>query len=676
LQKAKRAAFPSNIKPMLATLTDEPFDDEGWIYEIKWDGYRAVSYLRDGDVEIQSRNNLSFTQKFKEVTDALKEWKINAVIDGEIVAMNDEGVASFQQLQNFATHGEETHLEYYVFDILWLDGKDLTTLTLLERKAILEDIIPQDNDVIKYSDHVEEKGKEFFELAIEHGLEGIMAKKADSSYTKNFRTKLWLKIKNNKRLEAIICGFTEGRKSRKHFGALVLGKYVGDKLIYIGHTGTGFNEKSLKKVEKKLAPLVTDKIPFDKKPKTNMPVTWVKPKLVCEIKFSEQTDEGILRHPVFMGLREDKEAKNEKNVDVIDADERETSGVKRENEKAKSKSQKTNKSENRNPKSEKKSITKKTQNSKHRTQNMLVSPKSKEETVNINGHDLKFTNLDKIYFPDEKITKRDVLNYYYNIMPYMLPYMKDRPQSLNRHPNGINGKSFFQKDVTGKVAEWLTTYYYKSESSGDKNFLVCTDEASLMYIASLGCIEMNPWHSRIQHAENPDWCVVDLDPDNNSYDEVVEAAQTVKKVLDAIDVPAYPKTSGSTGMHIYIPLGAKYSYEQSKLLAELIVNIAYREISSFTSLERNPSKRKGKIYLDFLQNRTIQTIASPYSLRPRPGATVSTPLDWSEVKKGLRPTQFTMHNIFDRLKDVGDMFKPVLEKGIDLAKTLQKVNSL
>ena len=467
---------------MLATLTDEPFDDAGWIYEIKWDGYRAVSYLNKGDVEIQSRNNLSFTNKFKEVTNALKEWHVNAVVDGEIVAMNDEGMASFQQLQNFATRGEETHLEYYLYDILWLDGKDLTELTLLERKAILQSIMPEGNNVIKFSDHVEEKGKGFFELAIKRGLEGIMAKKSDSTYTKNFRTKLWLKIKNNKRLEAIICGFTEGRKSRKHFGALVLGKYVGNKLIYIGHTGTGFNEKSLKEVEKELASLITDKTPFDKKPKTNMPVTWVKPKLVCEIKFSEETDEGILRHPVFMGLREDKEAKNEKNVKVVNADER----PKDKNKKSKEKSQKTIKSEIKNPKSEKKNA------------KQLLSPTSKEETININGHDLKFTNLDKIYWPKEKITKRDMLNYYYNIMPFMLPYMKDRPQSLNRHPNGINGESFYQKNVTGKVADWLTTYHYKSESSGDKNFLVCTDEASLMYIASLGCIEMNPWHSRIQ----------------------------------------------------------------------------------------------------------------------------------------------------------------------------------
>ncbi|MEP6684110.1 MAG: DNA ligase D [Parafilimonas sp.] len=648
---------------MLATLTDEPFDDAGWIYEIKWDGYRAVSYLNKGSVEILSRNNLSFTQKFKEVTDALKLLNINAVIDGEIVATNDEGVISFQQLQNFANKGESTHLNYYVFDILWLDGKDVTELTLLERKTILQSILPAENNIIKYSDHVEEKGKEFFELATQRGLEGIMGKKADSAYVENFRTKLWLKIKNNKRLEAIICGFTEGRKSRKHFGALVLGKYEGDKLIYIGHTGTGFNEKSLKEVEKKLAPLVTTKIPFEKKPKTNMPVTWVKPKLVCEIKFSEITEEGILRHPVFMGLRDDKQAKNEKNVELLDADERNNSKVK---------SEKSKKPETGNLKSEKKNSQRKTNSTAQ-----LLPSTSKEETININGHELKFTNLDKLYWPDEKITKRDMLNYYYNMMPYILPYMKDRPQSLNRFPNGIKGESFYQKNVGGKVADWLTTYDYKSASSGDKKFLVCTDEASLMYIASLGCIEMNPWHSRTQSAENPDWCVIDLDPDdNNTYEEVINVAQVVKKVLDAIDVPAYPKTSGSTGMHIYIPLGAKYSYEQSKLLAELIVNIVYPEVSSFTSLERNPSKRKGKIYLDFLQNRTIQTIAAPYSLRPKPGATVSTPLHWSEVKKGLTIQQFNINTIFDRLKDVGDIFKPVLEKGIDLEKTLQKVNGL
>ncbi|HYK44257.1 MAG TPA: DNA ligase D [Parafilimonas sp.] len=684
LKKGKRAPFPHDVRPMLASLADEPFDDPEWLFEIKWDGYRGISYLNKGKVEIQSRKNLSFTQKFSAVADALKEWDIDAVIDGEIVAMTDDGIASFQRLQNYANNGSAAQLEYHVFDILWLNGKDLTCLPLIERKFILQKLVPGDSGIIRYSDHIEENGRDFFRLATAKGLEGIMAKRADSVYTTNFRTRQWLKLKNNKILEAIICGFTEGRKSRKYFGAVILGKYEGNKLIYIGHSGTGFTDKSLKELDKKLQPLVTDKMPFDKKPKTNMPVTWVQPKLVCEVKYGEITDEGILRHPVFMGLREDKEAKDEMNVEVVDADERNVSKGRPRSSTVRAETSKANSDAPKKPATKGAiSINDKTEhkaagNNKKKTtgKNDLLARGSKEELINIQGHEIKFTNLDKVYWPVEKITKRDMLNYYYQVMPYILPYMKDRPQSLNRHPNGINGPSFYQKNVGGKVADWITTYDYQSDSSGDKKFLVCSDEATLMYMASLGCIEMNPWHSRIQSPENPDWCVIDLDPDDNSFNQVIEAAQAVKKILDAIDVTSYPKTSGSTGMHIYIPLGAKYSYDQSRMLAEIIVNIVYHEIPSFSSLERNPSKRKGKIYLDFLQNRSIQTIAAPYSLRPKPGATVSTPLNWDEVKKGLTVKQFNIHTILDRLKNVGDIFEPVLGKGIDLLKTLKKVNSL
>jgi len=257
----------------------------------------------------------------------------------------------------------------------------------------------------------------------------------------------------------------------------------------------------------------------------------------------------------------------------------------------------------------------------------------------------------------------------------MMPYMKDRPQSLNRHPNGINGPGFYQKNVEGKVASWIETHPYTSDSDGiTKQFLVCKDEDTLMYLANLGCIEMNPWHSRIQSPDQPDWCVIDLDPDDNPYDEVTEAAQAVKKLLDAVGVDCYCKTSGATGMHIYIPLAAKYSYDQSRMLAELIVTIVHRDIESFTSIERSPSKRRKKIYLDFLQNRSIQTIAAPYSLRPKPDATVSAPLHWEEVKKGLSPKNFTIHNIFDRIKTEGDIFYPVLGKGVNLEQALKKLN--
>ena len=298
-------------------------------------------------------------------------------------------------------------------------------------------------------------------------------------------------------------------------------------------------------------------------------------------------------------------------------------------------------------------------------------------TVKVNRHELAFTHLNKLYWPKEKITKRDLLNYYHAVAPYMLPYLKDRPQSLNRHPNGIGAAAFYQKNVGDKIPEWLTTHEYNSESA-DKiiHFLVCKDEASLLYMASIGCIEINPWHSRVQSPDKPDWCVIDLDPDGNPFNEVIEAAKATKQVLDSIKVPAYCKTSGATGMHICIPLGARYSYDQSRLLAQLVVTMVHERLPSFTSLERTPAKRKGKIYLDYLQNRSIQTIAAPYSVRPRPGATVSAPLHWEEVKKGLLPANFTMFNILSRIKSEGDPFMPVLKKGIDLDKALRVLQTV
>jgi bifunctional non-homologous end joining protein LigD len=307
----------------------------------------------------------------------------------------------------------------------------------------------------------------------------------------------------------------------------------------------------------------------------------------------------------------------------------------------------------------------------------LLNPKDETQTKTIAGRELQFTNLSKIYWPKEQISKRDMLNYYNQVAPYMLPYMKDRPQSLNRHPDGINGESFYQKNVAGKVEPWITTHAYDNTTSeGNKTFLVCTDEASLMYIAKLGCIEMNPWHSRVQSPDNPDWCVIDLDPDNNPFEQVIDAARVVHSILESIDVPSYPKTSGSTGIHIYIPLGAQYSYDQSKQLAELIVTFAHQELGSFTSLERSPARRKGKIYLDYLQNRAIQTIAAPYSLRPKPGATASAPLNWDEVKPGLDMKDFNINTMLERIKSEGDIFKPVLGKGINLEKVLNKISTV
>ncbi len=287
------------------------------------------------------------------------------------------------------------------------------------------------------------------------------------------------------------------------------------------------------------------------------------------------------------------------------------------------------------------------------------------------------TNLDKIFWPKEKYTKGDVIKYYEKIADYILPYLKDRPESLNRHPNGIAGDSFFQKDMDHTPPTWVKTQKVYSESNEqDINYLVCNNPPTLLYMANLGCIEINPWFSTTKHLDKPDYAVLDLDPEDIGFDKVIEVALEAHKILSKLKVDHYPKTSGATGIHIFIPLGAKYTYEQAKHFTQLIAVLVNKALPEITSLERNPQRRQKRIYLDYLQNRKGQTLAAPYSLRPKPGAPVSTPLEWKEVKKGLKPTNFTIKNIFTRLQKKGDLFKPVLGKGIDLKAALKQIEKL
>jgi bifunctional non-homologous end joining protein LigD len=305
----------------------------------------------------------------------------------------------------------------------------------------------------------------------------------------------------------------------------------------------------------------------------------------------------------------------------------------------------------------------------------FLNSKETDQSRMIKGKELRFTNLDKIYWPGEKYTKRDMLNYYYQAAAYILPYLKDRPQSLNRYPNGITGKSFYQKDITGKAPGWIKMFPYHTSDGKDKNFLVPRDEASILYMANLGAIEMNPWNSTINKPDHPDWCLIDLDPTaKNSFEQVIQTARVTKSVLDNLGVTGYPKTSGSTGIHIYIPLGAKYTYDECQLFGKLIATLVHQQLPEFTSLERLTRNRKNKLYIDYLQNRPKATLAAPYSLRPKPGATVSMPLYWEEVKKGLSMMDFTIKNAITRVKREGDIFKPVLGKGIQIAKVLRKAD--
>ena len=660
---------PEEIQPMLATLVDAPGDEPAWTYEIKWDGYRALGFVRKGKVEIVSRNNKSFNQKFYPVHDALKQWKINAVVDGEIIVVNEKGAADFSDLQGWRSEADG-QLIYYLFDILWLEGKDLMNLPLSERRKILQSVVPENHDIIQRSETFDIPGKELFDLTDKLGLEGIIAKKEDSIYIPGTRSKDWLKIKTEKRQEAVIGGYTRNENTSKQFSALLLGVYENGEFVSIGPVGTGFNNQLQSEILKKCKPFITAKCPFREVPEYNKPsrfrpnppkatVTWVKPALVCEISYREKTKDGAIRHPSFKGLREDK---NAKDVGWETATEIKTPGTSKEEINGKRKMAKT------------KNILTAPKEKERKT---LLNPTDETQVRNINGHELKFTNLSKIYWPKEKVTKRDMLNYYYQVAPYMLPYFKDRPQTLNRFPHGINGESFYQKDVKGKVPGWMATFPYHSEADQrDKEFLVVSNEASLLYIAALGCIEMNPWSSRTEAPDNPDWCIIDLDPDKNPFDQVIKTAQVTKEILDSLDISSYCKTSGSTGLHIYIPLAAKYSYEESKEFGRSIVKLVHAELPSFTSIERYTDKRKGKLYLDFLQNRPQATVAGPYSLRPKPGAPVSTPLHWEEVKKGMRIQDYNIFNTVQRLKEIGDIFKPVLGKGINMEKAIKKMEGM
>jgi bifunctional non-homologous end joining protein LigD len=661
LTEGDAAPFPSDIQPMLATLVNEPVEEAGWLYEVKWDGFRALGYIHGDVVEIRSRNNKSFNEKFYPVYNALQNWGKNIVVDGEIVVLNKKGVPDFGGLQNWRSEADG-QLAYYLFDILWIDGKNLMNVPLVRRREILRSVSPQEG-LIKLSENFEATGSEFFALADKMGLEGIMAKKADSIYIPDARSKNWLKIKTEKHQELIIGGYTKNEGTPKPFSALLLGWFIGGEFHHVTPVGTGFTVQLQKEILEKLKPLQTSQCPFIHVPaynkasrfRPNPPkaeVTWVRPEVVCEISYREMTKDGSIRHPSFRGLREDKNAK-----DVVrEIPSPVTEIVNDENKLVKKKVLAT---------------------PVEQARKTLLNPNEETQVKNVGGHDMKFTNLSKVYWPDDNVSKRDMINYYYQVAPYMLPYVKDRPQTLNRFPHGINGETFYQKDVKGKAPEWIKTFPYHSYADGrDKEFLVCTDEASLLYIASLGCIEINPWSSRTDNPDNPDWCIIDLDPDKNTFEQVMEAACVTKQILDSIDVTAYPKTSGSTGLHIYIPFGAKYTYEDSKEFARKLAKLIHGQLPDFTSIERKVSDRDGKMYIDFLQNRPQATVAGPYSLRPKKGATVSMPLQWDEIKLGLTIQSFTIFNAVDRIKEQSDLFTGVLGDGIDLEKALQKLQSV
>lgn len=636
----KGALVRDAVKPMLATLTEAPFDDPDWVFEIKWDGYRAIAETGGKALRLYSRNGRSFKAAYPAVEEDLERIKRKLVLDGEITALDEQGRPDFQRLQ-LAANDPGTALVYNVFDLLERDGEDLRNLPLSERKRLLRESLPASAHV-RYSDHVDTRGLAFFEAAKEQHLEGIMAKRKEGRYLEGKRSTGWLKIKHHNEQEVVIGGWTAPRNSRQHFGALLLGTYENGKLVYVGHTGTGFTAASLQEMAERMKPLQRKTSPFAGPVDANAPATWVKPQLVAQVKFTEWTRDGHLRHPVFLGLRNDKATRDVHR-------ERATRGSSTAMKKKKASPAKP-------PKKAR---------SKQARPAAKADEQANDRSVKVGRHTVQLTNQQKAYWPDEGITKGDVIAYYDRIAPLILPYLKDRPQSLFRTPNGIKGSGFFQKDAGGDAPDWVATQRISSESRGEPiNYILCNNKATLLYLANLGCIELNPWTSRKQHLLKPDHLVMDLDPSQgNTFDDVVEAALAVKAVLDHAGLQGYCKTSGASGMHVYIPVGARHSYEVLAPLAKDIMRAVHALLPGSTTLVRSLAKRpKHKIYLDHLQNRKGQTLASVYALRPRPGAPVSTPLAWEEVKSGLDPREFNLRSIHDRIARKGDLFAGVLKR--------------
>lgn len=622
--KSSSLNLKSFVKPMLASPGTKIFNDKNWIYELKYDGYRALANLESGHVELYSRNGISLNEKFKIIYEELGVIGHTAILDGEIVLLDANGLPQFSALQNYQSDSTKGTLVYYVFDLLHLNGHDTIELPLLNRKELLQSLIP-DASHIQYCDHVDAMGITVYEQAVAMGMEGVIAKKSNSTYDPNLRTANWLKFKKIEDTETIICGYTFSKTKSRKFASLILGMVEDGVLVYVGTCGTGFSETQINDLYNKFEVLKTDTPAFEiGQHLKGREAVWILPKLVCEVKFSEWTPSNIMRHPVFLRLREDKSI----GFDAFE---------------------------------------------KREPVKQIKKPNS-EFYLEVDGIKVAITNPDKIYWPDAKLTKYDLLDYYIKMSDHILPYLKDRPESLHRHPNGIQGDSFYQKDHEN-LPSWIETVAIASKSSEKEiNYLLCQNQATLLYMNNLGCIELHPWHSTIYQLDRPDYAIIDLDPSKeNTFEQVMETALATKAILDSAKIEGYCKTSGASGMHIYIPMGGLYSYEEARDFTKLLCVYIHEQLPDLTTLERSLKKRGPKIYLDYLQNRKGQTIASAYSVRPEKNATVSTPLDWSEVKSSLKITEFTINSVPERVRDRDESFINILGKGIDMENAIDNL---
>jgi bifunctional non-homologous end joining protein LigD len=623
-ESSEPAKGAGRYRPMLATLAsaDELPTADGWLFEVKWDGYRAIAYVRGGEAVLVSRNGNDLTERFhnvaKEVAKATKTP--DCVLDGEVCALDEQGRPSFSAMQQGKLG---TPIVYEAFDVLEIDGEPVADLPLVERRKRLEKLLDRRNKTVRLSEAFED-GRALYDAAKEQALEGIVAKRADSPYRQGKRTREWLKIKTHGRQEFVIAGYTKGQGRRTgRFGALVLGVWRGDELAYVGNVGTGFTDRDIDDLLKKLRPLETKDAPFAAVPK--MPkvkkadVVWVRPELVCEVEFVEWTHDDRLRAPSFQGLRDDKPAREVHAEEPLPAE--------------------------------------------------IVKGKRR----------LKLSNLDKVFFPEDGITKGDLLAYYRRVAPTLLPHIADRPFTMKRYPDGIAGSFFFQKDAPKHMPEWIPTRPFEASTRERPprrrviDFPLVNDELALLWMVNMGCIDLNTWYSRVDKPERPDFVLFDLDPAAGAgFPEVIQVALLVKEVLDALGLAGFPKTSGSDGIHVLVPIERRHTYDDTREFSAIVAGTLARTHRGLVTTEWTKSKRQG-VLIDSNQNGEGKTIASAYSVRPHPGAPVSTPLCWDEVKAGLDPRSFTLETTLARIEREGDLFEGVLTTRQSLGKALRAI---
>jgi bifunctional non-homologous end joining protein LigD len=674
---SRSSPFQTSISPMLASLASKPFTDPGWIFEPKLDGYRTTAFIQNQEARLVSRSGLVVSQKYPDLTAELNNLKLeDMALDGEVVALDTEGRSCFQCLQDnwpgrtLRTAQEKPKtfsLIYYIFDILYLNGYDLRAVPLIERKKLLSEVLSSSGH-IRLVEYFENDGASLFEAAVNLGLEGIIAKLKDGIYESGRRSQDWLKIKNTQSDEFVIGGFTQGSGNREStFGALLLGSYnEKGELIFNGHVGSGFDDADLTELRKLMDSIQNEKSPFAQMPPLEGPVTWVRPVLTTEVKFAEKTREGYLRIPVFLRLREDKS--------VID-------------------------------------IQSETPPSKHLSvdiEGILGQLKNEGPNLDLDldGIKVPLTNLDKPIWPANNdtpaVTKRDLLIYLIKVSPFILPHLLDRPLTLTRYPHGTNDEHFYQKHWDGILPKFVETASLSEQESSGQDYLLCNNLPTLIWLGQLADIEIHTWFSRITpeptlsppesgsatpdfYSHYPDFIIFDIDPyiysgnepggaepelNRKAFVETGKVALWLKEILDQLSLTSFVKTSGKTGLHIHVPIYRRFDFPQVHAAAKTVATFLLQHHPQEITIDWAVAKRSGKIFLDYNQNMRGKTLASVYSPRSLPQATVSTPLLWSEVGN-VYPTDFTVRNVPERLAKMGDIWKDILAQRSNLSKILK-----